>query len=145
MVCPTPLCCRLLISASAHIEQLLRITECLYIRLRLLKLRRQRLDLLDLVVNRLNPLGDFLQVHRLREHIGDRIGYDILRRGKQRRGDQYGESEDRFYVSRLFLNAKSRRGGSEGDAIDLPLRQRNLEQPQMRRVVHFPARSAAVH
>lgn len=82
---------------SENLRELLGIAERFHISLHLLELLGKRLDLLDLIFNRLDPFRDVLQVHLFREHVGNGVGHDILRRKEWRGGDEGGESEDEFH------------------------------------------------
>ena len=43
--------------------------------------------------------------------------------------------------AKLFLNSEGCGGGSEDDAVDLPFRQRDLEEPEMRGFVGLRSES----
>ena len=55
-----------------------------HVSLNLLKLLRQRIDLLDLVVDHLDCFRDILEVLNLAERVRDRISHDPLRAQERR-------------------------------------------------------------
>ena len=71
---------------SDDAEQLFGVAERFHVSLDLLQLLGERVDLLHLVVDHLDRLRDVLDVHDLVEHVGNRVGHDVLRVRGRRRG-----------------------------------------------------------
>ena len=85
-------------------RSLLRVSKRFHIRLNLLKLLRQRIDLRDLVVDHLNVLREVQDMVCLSVRNRGRIDYNDLRAQERRAAEQSEESKDGFHNAGCLIS-----------------------------------------
>ena len=115
------------------------IAKRFHISLDLLKLLRQRIDLLDLVVDHLDCFRDILEVLNLAERVRNGIqSRPTARAGAaQKNGSAMIKRKSFMSLVALFLNAQSCGARREDDAVLFPLRQRHFEEANVGRIIRL--------